>query len=142
MAAGQGLLVFFGLMVSLAATPVLAQGVDAGRLEYENQCSVCHGAKARGDGPLAGTLSEKVPDLSVLKKNNNGVMPLRTMYEIIEGQTFVRAHGQRDMPIWSKRLADQAQFFLGAKASEAQKQTFVRERILALIGYIGTLQAD
>lgn len=128
------------LLFAWMCGPVMSQTIDPGMLEYENQCGVCHGPKGRGDGPLAGVLNQKVPDLAVLQKNNNGQLPVQALYDIIEGTKFVRAHGDRAMPIWGKRLNDQAGFFLGQGASAAARQKFVRQRINALIGYVGKLQ--
>jgi mono/diheme cytochrome c family protein len=38
--------------------------VAAGQEIYENLCASCHGAYGRGDGPLAGNLSVRPPDLT------------------------------------------------------------------------------
>lgn len=132
-------------LLCLAGHPAVAQTPDPGRMEYENQCSVCHGAAGKGNGPLAEVLKVRPSDLTVLQKGNNGVLPSRQIYDIIDGRKFVSAHGGREiggreMPIWNKRLADQAIFFLGPAATKKQIQAFVDERIRALIGYIAKLQ--
>lgn len=130
----------FAAVACLAAQAATAQDPDPGRLEFENQCSVCHGPDGKGNGPLADVLKVRPTDLSVLQKNNGGILPFQQVYEIVDGRKFVGAHGAREMPIWNKRLADQAIFFLGPNATRKQIDAFVAERIRALIGYIGKLQ--
>ncbi len=118
----------------------VAHAQATGQLEYENQCAVCHGARGRGDGPLAKTLAHKASDLTILAANNNGVLPEQYIFDIVDGKKFVSAHVKREMPIWGNRLADQAIYFLGRNASKAEKRKFVERRIRQLISYIGTLQ--
>ena len=130
------------LAVATAAlcAPCLAQGPSPGRIEYENQCGVCHGAGGKGDGPLAEVLKNSPPDLSVLTKVHNGVFPAQILRDIVDGRKPLAAHGDRQMPIWGKRLADQARFLLGPGAAPKQIEDYVQARIKALIGYIETLQ--
>jgi putative copper export protein len=106
MAASVPLLIFFGIVSWIAlrpgivkayptsfyastqpyATPFIASGAPL----YEQNCSVCHGATGRGDGPLAGKLPIRPADLTephlfahkvgelywwVSHGRDNGVMP-------------------------------------------------------------------
>lgn len=136
------------LLVLLAAGPgtqATAQGKksvppDIGHWEYANQCAVCHGEKGQGDGPLAKVLTRDVPALTHLKKNNGGTMPVEALTEIIDGRRMVAGHGSREMPIWGKRLGEQARYWLGPDASEKQVRAFVQGRIRALIKHIESLQ--
>jgi mono/diheme cytochrome c family protein len=127
-------------ILCVTAQTATAQDPDPGRLEFENQCSVCHGPDGKGNGPLADVLKVRPTDLTGLQKDNGGTLPFQQLYEIVDGRKFVGAHGAREMPIWNKRLADQAIFFLGPNATKKQIDAFVDERIRALIGYIGKLQ--
>jgi len=140
MAAGK---IILGVIASafVLSAPLQAQDVDPGLLEFENQCSVCHGPAGKGNGPLAGVLKAPAADLSLLTKNNNGKFPAGLVYEIIDGSRFLASHGAREMPVWNRRLSDQALFFLGPDATAEQKQAFVKKRIGALVKYIETLQA-
>lgn len=47
-----------------------------GALFFSEQCSVCHGATGRGDGPLADDLGVMPSDLTALARNNGGVYPI------------------------------------------------------------------
>ena len=44
----------------------------SGKQTYNHYCAACHGAAARGDGPVAGALTSPVPDLSTLAKRHGG----------------------------------------------------------------------
>ena len=63
-------------------------------------CASCHGVDAKGRGPAAPTLKPKVPDLTVLAKNNGGRFPEDRVRKAIMGDDVIAAHGSREMPIW------------------------------------------
>jgi mono/diheme cytochrome c family protein len=123
----------------LIATPIFAraQGTDIGKQEYQSHCAVCHGSSGKGDGPLAGILKKKIPDITMLRKNNKGVFPVQRVYDIIDGVKPVEGHGTRDMPVWGNVYMKQAPAFVSPYA----QAEFVTARILALIGYMDSLQA-
>lgn len=131
------------LGAALIAMPLFAnsQGVEIGKAEFNNHCAVCHGANGTGNGPLAGMISTKVADLTMLRKSNNGVFPFNKVYEVIDGRNMVKGHGTRDMPVWGAVYNEQAPEWVGPYSAPADYAVFVRGRILALIGYIDTLQA-
>lgn len=131
------------LGAALVTAPMFAaaQGIDIGKREYDNHCAVCHGVAGKGDGPLADLIKQKPPDLSVLKKNSNGVFPFNRAYEVIDGRQAVAAHGPRGMPVWGQVYNESAPDWLGLYAAPGDYASFVRGRILALIAYIDSLQA-
>jgi len=118
-----------------------AQGIDIGKREYTENCATCHGASGKGDGPLAGIINQHISDLTVLSKENNGAFPFARVYEVIDGTREAKGHGTRDMPIWGSVYNERAPQWLGFDYTRDDAQAFVRGRILALIGYIQTLQA-
>jgi mono/diheme cytochrome c family protein len=63
-------------------------------------CAPCHGADAKGNGPLALALKAKPADLTVLAKNNGGQFPSPRVRETIAGNDVLASHGSREMPIW------------------------------------------
>jgi len=67
---------------------------------YRAYCAVCHGTAGHGDGPMASKLKEKVPDLTILAKNNKGQFPTSHLRKTIEGTDAASSHGTRAMPIW------------------------------------------
>jgi mono/diheme cytochrome c family protein len=67
---------------------------------FRAYCAPCHGTDARGAGPAAPALKAKVPDLTLLARNNRGQFPAARVREMIMGDKVVAAHGSREMPIW------------------------------------------
>jgi mono/diheme cytochrome c family protein len=114
---------------------------DVGKVEYDNNCAVCHGASGKGDGPYAGIINTKIPDLTTLQKANNGVFPFDRIYQMIDGRHEVKAHGTRDMPIWGREYNDKAVEYYSDYLHQYNATFFVQGRILALTSYIYSLQA-
>jgi mono/diheme cytochrome c family protein len=84
-------------------------GADSGRLIdsiqgpnlYKAYCAVCHGANAKGDGPMAASLKTAPSDLTRISARNGGMFPLAKVRRIIAGEDPLAAgHGTRQMPIW------------------------------------------
>jgi mono/diheme cytochrome c family protein len=117
------------------------QDTDIGKREYVINCAVCHGDKGKGDGPLVALLKKPAADLTKLQKDNNGVFPFDRVYEVIDGRETVAAHGPREMPIWGDKYNKEAAGLMGVFLTTKDLESFVRGRILALVGYIYTLQA-
>jgi mono/diheme cytochrome c family protein len=67
---------------------------------FRAYCAPCHGVNGQGRGPVAPALKSKVPDLTLLAKNNRGTFPESRVREVIMGDKLVVAHGSREMPIW------------------------------------------
>lgn len=135
-----------GFLALIIAAPTLAplaaqaqqQPVDVGRYEFETYCAVCHGKDGKGGGPFSMLVTKKVPDLTVMQKNNGGVFPFAKTYDIISGEADVEGHGPREMPIWGDHYRDKAKVELGPYSPNIP--SFVRGRIIALIGHVSTLQ--
>jgi mono/diheme cytochrome c family protein len=70
-----------------------------GRALFLEHCASCHGASARGDGPVASSLRNFPGDLTQFAKRNGGVFPSARVHRIIEGRD-VGAHGSGEMPVW------------------------------------------
>ena len=80
--------VFIGTMTFFAASAP-AQNIDIGKIEYQTSCASCHGAGAKGDGPMSNELKKRPTDLTGLAKKNNGVFPLNSVYRIIDGRDAI-----------------------------------------------------
>jgi mono/diheme cytochrome c family protein len=115
---------------------------DMGKREYDSNCAVCHGYKGFGDGSYADLLKKPASNLTLLKKQNGGVFPFDRVYASIDGREMIKAHGDRDMPVWGRDYSQES-----AKAGEYyldvpyDMEMYVRSRILALIDYLNRLQA-
>lgn len=118
-----------------------AQGADIGRQEYMESCASCHGEDGKGHGPVASSLKQKVPDLSMLAKASAGVFPFARVYDVIDGRQALSVHGPSNMPVWGKLYTEEALKYGEGIAPPEELSSFARGRIIALIGYIYTLQA-
>jgi mono/diheme cytochrome c family protein len=99
-----------------------------GRTLYLNHCASCHGASARGDGPVADSLRVRPPDLTQFARRNGGVFPSAQATRIIDGRD-VGAHGSVEMPVWGNAFR--------ATASEPDA---ARHRIEAIVHYLESIQ--
>jgi mono/diheme cytochrome c family protein len=126
------------LMALALPTAVLAQTkVDLGKVEYDANCAICHGASGKGGGPYVELLKRSPTDLTTLQKRNGGIFPMARVYETIEGGG-VAEHGTRDMPIWGREYSIKAaQYYMDVNYNQ---EAFVRARILALAEYLSRLQ--
>jgi mono/diheme cytochrome c family protein len=106
----------------------LAQDNDVGKMEYQSSCAACHGIDAKGNGPVSKGLKTRPPDLTVLAKNNRGMFPYNTVYEMIDGRnSMIASHGTPEMPIWGYRFGPPQAFRF-------------KNRILAVIDYLNRIQ--
>ena len=85
-----------------SVTTLWSAGPDQGEVFYIQYCSSCHGKDGRGDGSVSPYLKLKTPDLSLLKKSHKGIYPLDDVMAAIDGRRSVRAHGDRQMPVWGE----------------------------------------
>lgn len=67
---------------------------------FRAYCASCHGIDTKGHGPAAVALKRKVPDLTVLAKNNRNQFPEQRVRKAIIGEDVIAAHGSREMPVW------------------------------------------
>lgn len=100
--------------------------------DFQLHCASCHGAMARGDGPVAEALIASPPDLTTLKSRNEGIYPRDRVAFIIDGRGDILAHGPREMPVWGQ--------FFGHDDYGNPTPKAARERIEALTDYIESLQ--
>lgn len=128
------------MLIGLSVTALAADKLDIGKDEYDGSCAVCHGRTGRGDSPMRSQLASRVPDLTVLAKNNNGVFPFDRVYQVIDGRQEVKAHGPREMPVWGRHFNLQTSIYFENYPPQ-DTESSVRSRILALTEYLYRLQA-
>jgi hypothetical protein len=126
--------------ILIAPTPGYTQATDIGQREYINSCADCHGEDGKGRGPVAEYLKPKVPDLTVLAKNSGGVFPFARVYDTIDGRQQIGAHGPRNMLVWGTEYRAVGDRASGGYAAPSEVSSYARGRIIALIGYIYSLQ--
>jgi mono/diheme cytochrome c family protein len=79
-----------------------ATAAAKGKIIYQRYCTSCHGAQARGDGPLASDLKVPPADLTQLAAANEGKFPFDRVARSIDGRLKTRGHGTPDMPVWGE----------------------------------------
>jgi mono/diheme cytochrome c family protein len=112
------------------ATGSPAQGV-AGSYTYRTYCASCHGAKGKGDGPLAESLRFRPPDLTQLAKRNDGKYPAEMVHRIIDGRKPIGGHGGPDMPVWGDAFKN---------ADTGYDDEAVGRKIQSLVTFLKTIQ--
>src|SRR5271165_4356206 len=73
---------------------------ESGKQTYIHYCASCHGADARGNGPVAPVLNTTPPDLTTLAKRHGGKFPNDYVSDVLRFGTRIVSHGSSDMPIW------------------------------------------
>ena len=140
-----------GAVLTISPTITFAQGADLsllGEKEFGSNCAVCHGLAGKGEGPIVdyfaagGYVDKDFPDLTVLAKNNKGVFPYKRVYQLIDGRLQIKGHGPRGMPVWGDEYNSRAAEYYMDYRKAWDGEAFTRTRILALIEYINTLQAE
>ena len=93
-----GLVALFTVSIDAA----LAQSddtVEAGQLQFEGKCVVCHGPAGKGDGVLTSSLNQQPADLTRLSEKNGGTFPKAETFSKIWGRgEILSTHQNREMP--------------------------------------------
>lgn len=132
--------VIIGALMLSASGAAFAGDKSVGQAEFERSCASCHGVQGKGDGPFTEFLKQGVPDLTTLSKNNGGVFPVERLTQYIDGRTWTKAHGSREMPVWGAGYTQESIQAQGPFFGEWYAENVIRARILALVEYISTLQ--
>jgi nucleotide-binding universal stress UspA family protein/mono/diheme cytochrome c family protein len=111
--------------------PKFTQVVAGGEL-YRTYCAVCHGSAARGDGPLASSMTRKPANLTEIASRNGGLFPAELVFRTIDGKQPVRGHGGPDMPVWGDAFA---------RSRDGGDPERVKQMIQSLVDYLESIQA-
>jgi mono/diheme cytochrome c family protein len=124
--------VIFGLVL-MGQSLGYAASAGQGKEMYLQYCSSCHGQDGKGDGSVSAFLKVKVPDLTLLKKNNKGIYPLDQVILAIDGMRKLRSHGDPKMPVWGVIFREEVK-----DPKSAEVTVGLREKAIA--EYVATLQ--
>jgi len=109
--------------------PILNESL-AGRDSFDRYCAACHGATARGDGPVGPQLKTRPPDLTQLARRNGGTFPASRVSAYVSGTgRALPTHGPAEMPVW------------GPTFRAFEKDIRAQERIKNLVLYLASIQA-
>lgn len=106
-----------------------------GAAVYADNCAVCHGPSARGDGQLAADLEARPADLTLISRRNGGTFPVATVLSQIDGYT--RMQNRDDvMPEYGALLGGETvPVALGEEAFSP-----VPRPLAALVAYLESIQ--
>jgi mono/diheme cytochrome c family protein len=104
--------------------------VPSGKLMFQEHCATCHGADAKGSGPLASLLKTPPADLTLLTKHHGGKFPREYVSSVLEFGPGPTAHGSSDMPAWGPIF----------RYYDKQNEKAVQQRIRNLCNYLESLQ--
>jgi mono/diheme cytochrome c family protein len=136
-----GVLIAASTAMGLVNVVHAQQAENLGQKEFLRSCASCHGESGKGDGPVAKSLVKPPADLTKLSAKNNGVFPISRVYETIDGRIQSLTHGTREMPVWGDTyMQDVTNRDSRDFTSKEMAEALVRQRILALVEYISTLQ--
>jgi len=115
-----------------SAASAFAQSPPAsvsGREMFRVYCGSCHGTSAKGDGPLASSMTPRPADLTQIAKRSGGTFPAEQVQRIIDGRNPVKGHGGGQMPVWGDAFDKSLDGVAGA------------EKIRALVKHLEAIQA-
>jgi mono/diheme cytochrome c family protein len=127
-------IVCLGMLALMCAISEAGEPADtSGAQLYKEFCATCHGVSGHGNGPVALSLKQRVPDLTLLAKRWGGAFPAEEVHRMIDGRSMPRAHGTTEMPIWGWE-------FYGYEGEDAARRRHVAELIDRLVEYLGSIQ--
>jgi hypothetical protein len=102
---------------------------------------------------LSAKLRTTPADLTKLAKRNNGVFPMSTVYQSVDGRNMTAGHDIREMPIWgcrhtpspippkgrSKQIASQRNYESHLDLS-CDQEDIIANRILSVVEYLRRIQ--
>ena len=94
-----------GLALLVGCSPTSMPEPQEGAAFFAANCTACHGANGRGEGPGAAGLSPKPTDLTLLARNNGGTFPTARALSYIYGDPD-GGHLARVMPQFGGAMAD------------------------------------
>ena len=103
---------------------------ESGAELYREYCASCHGKDGKGDGPAAGALKIRPPDLTALAKRKGGKFPAGDVYQVIKWGGGIMGHGSKEMPVWGRAFT----------SASGQTEAQADQRIKALVRYLESVQ--
>lgn len=114
-----------------------------GEMEFMNNCAACHGKAAKGDGPVASSLTTKPFDLTMISKRYNGKFPEGLVFKIIVGHEVIDSHGDSDVMVWGDRYSSspiEIDESIVYPLQDQDTKAMILGRITSLIGYLESIQ--
>lgn len=94
-------------LVAGAQRPIEPMDSIQGPWLYQNYCSKCHGADAKGGSPLVDGRTISGPDLTRYAARRGGKFSLAEIRKVISGEKQISgSHGSKGMPVWGKVFSE------------------------------------
>lgn len=125
------------LSLALLAIPLTAEAdgdARRGGVIFAENCAVCHGPGAMGDGPMAEVLSIAPPDLTGLSAANDGTFPVAEAVQRIDGRNLL-SHGGA-MPLFGRILRGESKVVDGPEGDPI----FTTEAVIDVVTWLETVQ--
>jgi len=113
-------------------TQLPANYVPTGEQMYKQYCAACHGADAKGHGPVAARLTTPPADLTTLAKRHDGKFPYDYVKSVLQFGPGAAAHGTSEMPTWGPIF----------RYIDKRNERAVKQRIKNLCDYLASLQGS
>lgn len=121
--------------VLLACTAYEMPENREGAAIYDENCAMCHGASARGDGENAVGMTPPPADLTVLARGNGGAFPVNRVLSQVDGYLKGDMPGD-DMPEFGALLKGD----LVPVETDDGTMTPTPRPLAALLAYLETVQ--
>lgn len=113
-------------------------GPQDGRALFMENCAVCHGADAKGNGEMARAMAKPPKDLTLIEVRNGDNFPRAKIMSIIDGYARSKTMTGPDMPEFGALLeGDLVPFDSGDGI-----QTPTPRKLVALLEYLETIQQE
>lgn len=122
--------------VIAACTPEEMPQASDGRALFMENCAICHGADAKGNGPMARAMASAPPDLTLIAARNGGNFPRVEVLSTIDGYTKAEISGP-DMPEFGALLVGD----LVPLDTGDGVMTPTPRKLVALLEYLESIQA-
>jgi mono/diheme cytochrome c family protein len=128
------LLTTAGCAESSSPAAQLAETERQGRYLFVDNCALCHGDDARGDGPLPG-LKAPAADLTRIAARRGGDFPVGEIALYIDGRIPLDAHRAPEMPVWGRVMSPEF-------ADPKIREEVTRGKISAIVLYLRSIQVE
>jgi len=134
------LLSLVALNCAAAQSSSLTEQINDGDVLFGLYCSSCHGADARGGGPVAQEMKTPPPSLRQIAKRRGGAFGEQEIMSYIDGRSMPRAHGSSEMPVWGALFGHVAEAGKLLDLNQQPVDQKVQQNIAAIVKYLGSIQ--